>query len=54
MAKLDVFQEDTSIKLKEAANALAHLQRENVGMQRRITESVSTQNFEMQLALFHS
>ena len=40
-------EEDVAVKHKETSTALAHLQRENVGMQRRITESVSQQAFDM-------
>ena len=53
-AKVEVIEEDVAVKHKETSTALAHLQRENVGMQRRITESVSQQAFDMQFGLFRS
>ena len=53
-AKMEVFEEEVAKKVGQLAKGLAHLQRENLGMQRRITESVSQQNFTMQLDLLRS
>ena len=38
---MEVFEEEVAKKVGQLAKGLAHLQRENLGMQRRITESVS-------------
>ena len=51
---MEVYEEETFSKINELAKGFAHLQRENVGMQRRITESVSQQNFGMELDLLRS
>ena len=52
--KMEVFEEETQRRIKELMTAYARLQKENVGMQRRITESVSQNNFEMQMDLLRS
>lgn len=54
LAKIQVIEDELAQKVTELARGLAHLQRENVGMQRRITESVSQQTFVMQLDLLRS
>ena len=46
-AKMEVFEEETFQRQQQLLKAYATLQRENVGMQRKITDSVTHQNFEM-------
>ena len=53
-AKMEVFEEETFQRIQSLLKAYAHLQKENVGMQRRITESVTHQNFEMSYDLLRS
>ena len=53
-AKMEVFEEETFQRQQQLLKAYAILQRENVGMQRKITDAVTHNNFEMQMALLRS
>ena len=53
-AKMEVFEEETIQRIQQLLRGYAHLQKQNVGIQRRITESVTNQNFEMAHDLLRS
>jgi hypothetical protein len=51
---LELLEEDTNMRIKEIMTAFSTLQRENLHLKRKITESVTQSNVDMQMDLLRS